>query len=43
MYNLFLISHNKITQKENYLALKQTLRMKNKSIIIKDFNLHHFH
>ena len=42
VYNLSSVNHNKILKKENFFALKQTLRMQNKNIIINNFNLHHF-
>ena len=42
VYNLSSINHNEILKKENFLALKQTLRMQNKNFIINDFNLHYF-
>ena len=42
VYNFSLINHNEILKKENFFALKQTLRMKNENVIINDFNLHYF-
>ena len=42
IYNFLSTNHNEILKKENFLALKQTLRMQNESIIINNFNLHHF-
>ena len=41
VYNFSLTNHNKISKKENFFVLKQTLRMQNKSVIINNFNLHH--
>ena len=41
VYNSSSTSHNEISEKENLFALKQTLRMQNKNVIINDFNLHH--
>ena len=41
VYNSSSINHNKILKKENFFALKQTLRMQSESVIINDFNLHH--
>ena len=42
VYNFSSINHNEISKKENFFALKQTLRMQNKNVIINNFNLHHF-
>ena len=42
IYNTFLINYNKIMLKI-FFILTQTLRMQNKNVIIKNFNLHHFH
>ena len=42
VYNSSSVSYNEILKKENLFALKQTLRMQNKNVIINDFNLHHF-
>jgi hypothetical protein len=42
IYNLSLDSYNNIINKNNLNAIKQALRMQNKSVIIKDFNLHYF-
>ena len=41
LYNSFLVNYNEILQKE--IFLKQTVRMQSESVIIKNFNLHHFH
>ena len=41
VYNPSSINHNKISEKESFFALKQTLRMQNESVIINNFNLHH--
>ena len=41
IYNLLSVNHNKILKKEIFFALKQTLRIQNKNVIINDFNLHH--
>ena len=41
VYNFSSINHNEILKKENFFALKQTLRMQSKNIIINIFNLHH--
>ena len=41
IYNLSSINHNEILKKENFFALKQTLCMQNKNVIMNDFNLHH--
>ena len=43
VYYLFLINYNKIMQRKSFFVLKQTLRMKNENVIIKNFNSHHFH
>ncbi len=42
VYNLSLDNYNNIINKDNLDAIKQALRMQNKSIIIKNFNLHYF-
>ena len=42
VYNFPSINHNKILKKENFFALKQTLRIQNENVIINDFNLHYF-
>ena len=41
VYNFSLTNHNKILKKENFLMLKQTLRMQDKNVIINNFNLHY--
>ena len=42
VYNSFSVNHNEVLQRKNFFVLKQTVRMQNKNIIIKNFNLHHF-
>ena len=42
IYNLSSVNHNEILKKESFFALKQTMYMQNKNVIINDFNLHHF-
>jgi hypothetical protein len=42
VYNLSLNNYNNIINKNNLNEIKQTLRIQDKSIIIKDFNLHYF-
>ena len=42
VYNFSSINYNKILKKENFLTLKQTLRMQNEIVIVNNFNLHHF-
>jgi transposase-like protein len=42
VYNLSLNNYNNIINKNNLNAIKQILRMQNKSIIIRNFNLHYF-
>jgi len=39
---LFSNNYNKIIDKNNLLIIKLTLRMQNKSVIIRNFNLHYF-
>jgi len=39
---LSLNNYNKIIDKNNLLAIKLTLRMQDKSIIVKKINLHYF-
>ena len=39
IYNLLSVSHNEILQIKVFLILKQTMRMQNKSIIIKKLQL----
>ena len=41
IYNSSSVSHNEISKKKSFFALKQTLRMQNENVIINDFNLHH--
>ena len=41
VYNFLSINHNKILKKENFFALKQTLRMQNENIIVNNFNLYY--
>ena len=43
MYNFSLINYNEILSKESLLVLKQILRILNESVIMNDFNLHHFY
>ena len=42
VYNLSSVNHNEISEKESFFALKQALRMQSESVIVNDFNLHHF-
>lgn len=42
VYNSFLNSHNDTINKSSFLAMKLALHMQGESIIVKDFNLHHF-
>ena len=42
VYNFLSINYNKILKKENFFALKQTLRMQSENIIMNNINLHHF-
>ena len=42
VYNLSSTNYNEISKKESFFALKQTLRMQDKNVIVNDFNLHHF-
>ena len=42
VYNPSSINYNEISKKENFFALKQTLRMQNENVIINNFNLHYF-
>ena len=41
IYNFLSISHNKILKKKSFFALKQTLRMQNRNIIMNNFNLYY--
>ncbi len=41
-YNLSLRNHEIIHEKENLSNIKKTLHMSKESILVKDFNLHHF-
>ena len=41
VYNSSSASHNEISEKRNFFALKQALRMQNESVIVNNFNLHH--
>ena len=43
IYNSLSVSYNEILQRKSFFALKQTVRMQNKNVIIKNFNLHYFH
>ena len=38
IYNFLSINHNKISKKENFFTIKQTLRMQNENVIINNFN-----
>jgi hypothetical protein len=42
VYNLFFDNYNNIINKDSLNAMKQTLRIQNKNVIIKNFNLHYF-
>jgi hypothetical protein len=42
VYNLFLNNYNNIINKDSFDAIEQTLRIQNKNIIIRNFNLHYF-
>jgi hypothetical protein len=42
IYNLSFNNYNNIINKDNLDAIEQVLRMQNKNIIIKNFNLHCF-
>ncbi len=41
-YNSSLRDHEIIHEKENLSDIKKTLHMLKESILVKDFNLHHF-
>ncbi len=41
-YNLSLKDHEIIHEKENLSDIKKTLHMLKESILVEDFNLHHF-
>ncbi len=41
-YNLSLKDHKIIHKKENLSDIKKMLHMSKESILVKDFNLHHF-
>jgi len=41
-YNLSLRDHEIIHEKENLSDIKKMLHMSKESILVKDFNLHHF-
>jgi len=41
-YNLSLRDHEIIYEKENLSNIEKMLHMSRKSILVKDFNLHHF-
>jgi len=41
-YNLSLRNHEIIHEKENLSDIEKTLHMSRESILVKDFNLHHF-
>ncbi len=42
IYNLSLRNHEIIHEKENLSDIEKTLHMSKESILVKDFNLHHF-
>jgi hypothetical protein len=42
VYNSSINSYNKIIDKNNLLAIKLTLRMQDRNIIIRNFNLYYF-
>jgi len=42
VYNSSLRDHEIIHEKENLSNIKKTLHMSKESILVKDFNLHHF-
>ncbi len=42
IYNLFFDNYNDIINRDSLNAIKQKLRMQNKNVIIKKFNLHYF-
>jgi len=42
VYNSSINSYNKIINKNNLLAIKLTLRMQDRNIIIRNFNLYYF-
>jgi len=42
VYSLFFDNYNNIINKDSLNAMKQTLRIQNKNVIIKNFNLHYF-
>ncbi len=42
IYNLSLRKHEIIHEKENLSNIEKTLHMLKESILVKDFNLHHF-
>ena len=41
IYNLLLINHNEINNKENLSEVKAIINMHEKSVIIKNFNLYY--
>jgi len=41
-YNSLLRDHEIIHEKKNLLNIEKTLHMSKESILVKDFNLHHF-
>ncbi len=41
-YNLLLRNHKIIHEKENLSDIEKTLHISKESILVKDFNLHHF-
>ena len=41
-YNLSFKNHKIIHEKENLSNIEKTLHMLKESILVKDFNLHHF-
>ncbi len=42
VYNLSFKDHKIIHEKENLLDIEKMLHMSKESILVKDFNLHHF-
>ncbi len=42
VYNLSFRNHEIIHEKENLSNIEKTLHMLKESILVKDFNLHHF-
>ena len=42
VYNLSFDNYNNIINKDDFNAIKQTLRMQSENVIIRNFNLHYF-